>query len=364
MDLLDPKSYDYDLPEAQIAAEPAPNRTDSRLLVLSDDGLLRDSGFARIGDWLRDDDLLVVNDARVSPVRLHGRRATGGAVEVFVLGFGSEGDWADASAPFVAFLRSNRKVKDGEEIHVDGLRSPLVLEERIEDGRVRVRHGLDNAWSLIDDAGALPLPPYIVQRRREAGQSEVTAADHARYQTVFARKQGAVAAPTAGLHFSDELLDALQARGIELARVTLWVGAGTFRPVKAERLDAHPMHSEAYEVSADAAAALNRARAEGRRVVAVGTTVVRTLESALREDRTFSATSARTDLFIRPGYVFGAVDALLTNFHLPRSTLLTLVSAFAGHARTMEAYRHAVAAGYRFYSYGDAMFIDGRLETP
>lgn len=350
-DLLDASAYDYALPRELIAATPADKRSASRLLHLGDQGLV-DHSFSDLPSLLRAGDLLVVNDARVSPVRLHGKRASGGKVEVFVVGFGQEGHWDDPTAPLVAMLRSNRRVAEGEVVDIDGV-GVEVLSRDGKLARCRVRDG--DAWSLLDSRGAIPLPPYILKRRAELESPIDDPLDTTRYQTVFARAPGAVAAPTAGLHFDDAVLSDLTGRGIGVASVTLHVGIGTFAPVQTERLDEHAMHTEHYAVPDETADRIEQTRAAGGRVIAVGTTVVRTLESAF-DGSVLRRGHGGTELFIRPGYRFGIVDGLVTNFHLPRSTLLALVSAFCGYEAARAAYEHAVANAYRFYSYGDAMF--------
>jgi S-adenosylmethionine:tRNA ribosyltransferase-isomerase len=350
-DLHSASAYDYRLPDGLIAVHPVEPRSASRLLELRGDAL-RDCVFAEIADLLEPGDLLVVNDARVAPVRLEAKRPSGGNVEVFVVGFGDEGRWDDPTQALVAMIRSNRRVPVGETLDLCG----YALHVIARDGKFALCElEANDAWGLIAELGAMPLPPYIRKRRRDLDQPEDQPDDRERYQTIFARSPGAVAAPTAGLHFDPTTLAALAARGVELAQVTLHVGVGTFAPVQVERLDAHEMHVEHYEITPTAASAVNNARDSGRRVVAVGTTVVRTLEAAFDNGRVVAGAGA-TDLFIRPGYRFEVIDALVTNFHLPRSTLLALVAAFCGYDRVMSAYAHAVEHGYRFYSYGDAMF--------
>jgi S-adenosylmethionine:tRNA ribosyltransferase-isomerase len=338
--------FTFEIPAERIAQVPAEPRDAARLLVVERrTGALRDMRVRDLCGVLAPGDCLVVNDTRVRPARLLGRIAgTGREAEVLLLHPEPEG-WA-------ALLRPARRCPPGTQLVLaDGAtRAEVVARER--DGRARLR--LD--WpgpveTLLDAHGLPPLPPYIRHYRKPGGE------DWARYQTVYAARPGAVAAPTAGLHFTPELLARLAAERVELHRITLHVGPGTFRPVRASRLADHRVEAERFEVSPETAAALTRARRSGRRVVAVGTTTVRGLESVARADGTVGAGAGWTALTIVPGHRFRAVDALLTNFHLPRSSLLLLVCAFAGRDRVLDAYAHAIAAGYRFYSYGDAMLV-------
>ncbi|MBU6162833.1 MAG: tRNA preQ1(34) S-adenosylmethionine ribosyltransferase-isomerase QueA [Myxococcales bacterium] len=359
-ELDDIGNYDFELPSSLIAAHPLLERSHARMLVVDPVARqLTDTTVSRIGDWLVDGDLLVFNDVRVSPVRLHATRATGGHVELLVVGLGNEGEWLDSTAGWVCMTRSSKTLKLGETLLLCGLQLAIVVQHATAEGRHLVRPtSATDPWEIFERAGALPLPPYILKRRREMGLPEEDSMDSQRYQTVFAARPGAVAAPTASLHFDHALLSRLDEAGVQRTTVTLWVGAGTFQPVKVEKLSKHRMHSETWEVCAEAALAINRTRRAGRRVVCVGTTVVRTLESALTgHDGELLPGHGKTDLMVRPGHRFRFVDALLTNFHLPKSTLLALVSAFAGHSMTMAAYRHAVLSEYRFFSYGDAMLI-------
>ena len=352
--------YDFELPPSLIASHPPLERSQGRMLVVDPvSARLVDSSVSRMSDWLVAGDLLVFNDVRVSLVRLHATRSTGGHVERFVVGLGSEGDWSDCAADWVCMTRSSKALKSGETLVLSGMQLAVVVQHDTAEGRHVVRPATSaNPWEVFEEAGALPLPPYILKRRRELGLPEQDPEDQQRYQTVFASRPGAVAAPTASLHFDEALLTRLAEAGVQRTTVTLWVGAGTFQPVKVEKLSEHQMHSETWEVSAEAAHAVNRTREAGGRIVCVGTTVVRTLESALTApDGQLLPGRGKTELMVRPGHHFRFVDALLTNFHLPKSTLLALVSAFAGHSLTMSAYRHAVLSGYRFFSYGDAMFI-------
>lgn len=335
--------YDYALPRRLIAQRPAPRRDGSRLLVVHrEDGRLEDGRFPDIAGRVEPGDALVLNDTRVFPARLVGRKPSGARVELLLLRpFGDRYHWAGLVRPG-GKLKPGRRVLVSEELAVD------VLESRDGERLLRLDTPLDPDAALAR-YGRVPLPPYV--------EREDDAQDRERYQTVYAERTGSVAAPTAGLHFTPELLEAIAARGVRLAAITLHVGVGTFRPVEEEDPARHRPHAEWYEVSEEVAAAVEAARADGGRVWAVGTTVARALETAAAEDGRLEPGAGWTRLFIRPPYRFRAVDRLLTNFHLPRSTLLMLVAAFTGHALTMRAYAHAVAREYRFYSYGDAMCI-------
>jgi S-adenosylmethionine:tRNA ribosyltransferase-isomerase len=341
--------FDFALPRELIAQHPAAERSASRLL----DGRVEPPGDRRFRDLpelLRQGDLLVVNDTAVIKARLFGAKASGGAVEVLV-------ERVEADQIVVAQLRASKSPKVGSVVRfADAFDAEVLGRAGNDHSLVRLRFPGD-PYALLERHGHVPLPPYIAR-----GDD---ADDSARYQTVFAERPGAVAAPTAALHFDAALLAALAARGIERTAVTLHVGAGTFQPVRSEKLAEHVMHSERFEVGAAAVEAIGRARARGGRIVAVGTTSLRALEStALRGAATEPLTPARgeTDLFITPGFAFRVVDLLLTNFHLPKSTLLMLVAAFAGHARIRSLYAHAIAERYRFFSYGDAMLL-GRAGT-
>ena len=335
--------FDYDLPAELIAQEPVEPRDASRLLALPGGGGLRHLRFADLPELLAPGDLLVLNDTRVIPARLVGTKETGGRCEVLLL------EPLDAErARWKVMGQASKPMRPGQRLTFG------ALAARVES--VQPEGFLTVAFEVAGDAldaavqreGRLPLPPYI---RRAPGP-----ADLERYQTVVAREPGSAAAPTAGLHFTPALLSRIEERGVARAHVTLHVGPGTFMPVRVEDLGEHRMHEERFEISAETAAAFAACRARGGRVVAVGTTVVRTLESAC-EGGTLRAGPGRTALFITPGHRFRAVDALVTNFHLPRSTLLVLVCAFAGRERVLEAYREAVRERYRFFSYGDAMFL-------
>ena len=340
--------FHYDLPPELIAQAPLPERSASRLLLVPPaPAAFADHGIAELPQMLRPGDLLVFNDTRVIRARLFGHKASGGRVEILIERL-LDGDQARAQ------IRASKPPAAGSTIVLEAGGQAQVLGR---DGEFyRLRFEVDEpleAW--LRHAGRLPLPPYI--------HRDPDADDDARYQTVFAREPGAVAAPTAGLHFDAPLLQALRARGVETGQLTLHVGAGTFQPVRVEDLDAHHMHSEWLRVDASLVAQVRRTRQRGGRVVAVGTTVVRALESALREGE-LQPFAGETSIFIRPGYRIRSVDALLTNFHLPESTLLMLVSAFAGKERIFAAYAHAVRERYRFFSYGDAMLLWPPVQTP
>jgi len=341
MSPLETSDFDYALPASAIAQRPVA-RGRSRLLVVDAEGEARHRTVGELPELLRPGDLLVVNDTRVLAARLHGRRRpSGGRIELLLVEKVGERTWE-------VLARPARRARPGTVIELEGGLAAAVTALG-EGGRRRVRFGAE-VEPHLERFGHVPLPPYI----RRGDEAE----DRTSYQTVFARHPGAIAAPTAGLHFTPELLARLEARGIRRAAVTLHVGLGTFQPVTVEDVAEHRMHAERYHVSSDTAAAVRAARAAGGRVVAVGTTVVRTLESVVDDRGEVRAGEGRTELFITPGFRFRAVDVLITNFHLPRSTLLMLVSAFAGRERVLAAYEEAVARGYRFYSYGDAMFLE------
>jgi S-adenosylmethionine:tRNA ribosyltransferase-isomerase len=349
--------FDYHLPEELIAQEPPAERGASRMLVMNrNSGEIRDGQFSEFSSLLREGDLLVLNDSRVIPARLYARRTLRrekerptGRIEVMLTEPAGENRWH-------ALVRPGRKVAIGERLVFPEPGGTIVLEaEVLERGQFGDRllefAPVEDFFGVLERIGHIPLPPYI--HRDDA------APDRERYQTVFSRERGSVAAPTAGLHFTPQMLEAIEARGVEIARVTLHVGLGTFAPLRVERVDEVHLHRERYSISGEAANALNRARSLGRRVVAVGTTVVRTLESAGMQAGTGPITghSGDTEIFISPGFQFRVVNALLTNFHLPQSSLLMLVSAFAGRGHVLAAYRHAVEHRYRFFSYGDCMFL-------
>ncbi len=336
--------FDFELPPESIAQHAVP-RGESRLLVLDREGPERHRTVRDLPVLLRAGDLLVLNDTRVIPARLFGRRAGGGLIELLLVERPNESNKNE----WDALARPGRRARPGTVIELEGLTAEVV--DKREDGRHRLRFS-EPIEPHLDRLGHIPLPPYI--QRPDAEE------DRERYQTVFARQPGAIAAPTAGLHFSEALLREIAAAGIETATVTLHVGIGTFKPVAVEQVAEHRMDSERYEVPEATAEALRQVRARGGRVVAVGTTVVRTLEAAALASGGGEVRPGQgsTALFITPGFRFQAVDVLLTNFHLPRSTLLMLVSAFAGRERVLAAYAEAVREGYRFYSYGDAMLLE------
>ena len=334
-----PSDFEYDLPADRIAQEPLPDRASSRLLVLDRaSGKVSHRHFSDLADLIPAGDVLVLNTSRVIPARLHGKRETGSAAEILLVRALPDGTWLAMGHP-------GGKLKSGRRVHF-GDDSAAEIVEVLGGGLRRVRFvGALDGRATIAKYGEVPLPPYI---RRPP-----TAADRERYQTVYAAHDGSVAAPTAGLHFTPDLLGQVRTKGVVVASLDLHVGPATFKPVEVDDLNAHPMHPEVYEIPGETAAIVN----EGKSVWAVGTTVVRTLESAADAAGHVRAGAGETSLFIRPPYHFQVVDRLITNFHLPRSTLLMLVCAFGGHDAVMAAYRDAVREGYRFYSYGDAMAI-------
>jgi S-adenosylmethionine:tRNA ribosyltransferase-isomerase len=349
--------FDFELPEELIAQEPPAERGTSRMLVMErDSGVLRDASFADFASLLRAGDLLVLNDSRVIPARLYARRTLmrdhekpTGRIEVMLTEPAGENLWR-------ALVRPGRKVAIGERLVFPAATGETVLEaEVLERGQFGERllrfEPVEDFFAVLERIGHMPLPPYI--HRDDAD------ADRERYQTVYSHERGSVAAPTAGLHFTPQVLEDMAAKGVEVARVTLHVGLGTFAPLRVDRVEDVRLHRERYTLSAATADAVNRAAREGRRIVAVGTTVVRTLEHCAREagGGELKAHSGVTEIFISPGFEFRLVGGLLTNFHLPQSSLLMLVSAFAGRERVLDAYRHAVENKYRFFSYGDCMFL-------
>ncbi len=352
------RDYDFPLPPELIAQQPPPERSGARMLTLDRvTGTLGDRRFTDLPDLLNPGDLLVLNNTRVLPARLFARRAHAkqqpgqpqARIEVLLTEELTPGEWR-------ALVRPARKMVAGERLHFPPDGPPILEAEIISQGEYgeRTLHFAPHPdfHAALEILGQMPLPPYI---RRERSRS--TNEDRERYQTVYAQERGSVAAPTAGLHFTPEILGSIQARGVEIAHLTLHVGLGTFQPVRVERLDQIRLHTERYTLPPATAEALNRALAENRRVIAAGTTTVRTLEHCARAGLPLQSHSGSTDIFLSPGHKFRIVRALLTNFHLPQSTLLMLVAAFAGFEPVMAAYRHAVARRYRFFSYGDCMFI-------
>jgi S-adenosylmethionine:tRNA ribosyltransferase-isomerase len=348
--------FDYELPAELVAQSPAADREAARLLVVPARGEPHHARISDLAENVREGTLVVLNDTRVLPARIVGTKAdTGGRTEIFLVRKMTELE--DGSERWRAMARASKGIRPG--MHVVKGALDVEVEQKADDGlfqvRLSTRGGVDLARAL-EEAGQIPLPPYIKREPRSE--------DRERYQTVFARVPGAVAAPTAGLHLSEALLERLRTRGCEIASCTLHVGLGTFQPVTVEDLDDHPMHSEWFEISPALVSAVERARARSAEVLAVGTTVVRALESASDPDRRGHVRpfAGETRLLVQPGYELRVVDRLLTNFHLPRSTLLALVSAFAGTERVLEAYRLAVRERYRFFSYGDAMLLDRHLD--
>lgn len=341
---MDVSQFDFELPERLIAQTPLAERSESRLLVLKrEDGSIRHRRFQDIVEFLQPGDALVLNDSKVIPARLIGSKVdTGAKIELLLLKQLQGDRWE-------TLVKPAKRIKVGTKVVFGQGELVAVAEEEgeVPGGRV-FRLEYDGVlMELLNRLGQMPLPPYIKEQLD----------DPERYQTVYARHPGSAAAPTAGLHFTPELLNRIERKGVNIAAITLHVGLGTFRPVTADRVEDHRMHAEYYEVSREAAEAVNKAKANGKRVVAVGTTSCRTLESIADDEGTVYARSGWTDLFIYPGYTFRAVDALITNFHLPKSTLVMLVSAFAGRELTMKSYREAVREEYRFFSFGDAMLI-------
>ena len=334
----------YDLPQELIAQTPLERRDGSRLLVMQKaTGALEHRHFYDIIDYLHEGDCLVMNDSRVIPARLLGSRVpSGGAAEVLLLTDRGGGVWE-------CLVRPGRKLREGAQISFGEGKLTATVKEVLEDGNRLVQFHYEGIFlEILEQLGKMPLPPYIKEELK----------DGERYQTVYSKVNGSAATPTAGLHFTKELLEKIAAKGVKLAYVTLHVGLGTFRPVQVDEVTDHKMHSEFCMMSAETADLLNETKENGGRIVCVGTTSCRTLESLADENGRFSEKSAWTDIFIYPGYRFKAMDALITNFHLPESTLIMLVSAFAGYENVMNAYREAVRERYRFFSFGDAMFIE------
>lgn len=340
---MDVKDFYYDLPQELIAQDPLEDRSSSRLLVLGkEDGSIRHEIFRNITQYLHAGDCLVINNTKVIPARLFGEReGTGATIELLLLKRRENDIWE-------TLVKPGKKAKTGTRILFGGGLLTGEIIDVVEDGNRLIQFTYEGIFEeILDRLGQMPLPPYITH----------TLQDKNRYQTVYAKYDGSAAAPTAGLHFTPELLEEIRAMGVKIAEVTLHVGLGTFRPVKVVHIQDHHMHSEYYEVTDEAARLINETKQAGGRVIAVGTTSCRTLESAAEADGSLCAKSGWTDIFIYPGYTFQVIDALITNFHLPESTLVMLVSALAGRDNIMNAYAEAVKEHYRFFSFGDAMFI-------
>ena len=337
--------FDFELPTELIAQVPLQQRESSRMLAVDrHHRTFADSLFADLPLYLKKGDVLVLNNTRVFPARIFGKTKTGAKIETFLVRETSADRWEVLAKP-------GRRLKVGTEIDF-GDRLRAVVIEKLDDGKIIVEFIYDgDLFEILEKIGVTPLPPYI---KREKGGID---GDRERYQTVFAKTPGAIAAPTAGLHFTPEIIDQIKAGGVELAELTLHVGYGTFEPVRVDDVSKHTVSAEAFEIGVEAADSLNRARTDGRRIVAIGTTTTRALETTIAKFDDFVAGQHSADITITPGYRFQAIDAVLTNFHLPQSSLLVLTSTFGGYHLIMKAYRHAVEAKYRFYSYGDCMFI-------
>lgn len=344
MAMLTTEDFDFDLPEELIAQTPLADRSSSKLLVLNKEtGEVKDTHFTSILDELNPGDALVMNDTRVLPARLYGvKPETGGHVEVLLLKNNEGDNWE-------TLIKPAKRAKMGTKIQFGDGRLKAEVKEELEHGGRIVEFTYDGIFlEVLESLGEMPLPPYIKEKLE----------DKERYQTVYAKENGSAAAPTAGLHFTPELLEQIKEKGVELVFLTLHVGLGTFRPVSVDNIEEHKMHSEFYNLSQEAADQLNKVRKNGGKVVAVGTTSIRTLETiGTKFDGELRADSGWTDIFIAPGYTFKIVEAFSTNFHLPKSTLVMLVSAFAGRENVLAAYEHAVQEKYRFFSFGDAMFV-------
>ena len=340
---MDVKDFYYNLPEELIAQDPLEDRSNSRLMVLDkNSGALTHRVFREITDYLKPTDCLVLNNTKVIPARLYGiREDTGAKIELLLLKRRENDIWE-------TLVKPGKKAKTGTKISFgEGILRGEIIDV-VEDGNRLIQFSYEGIFEeILDELGQMPLPPYITH----------TLQDKNRYQTVYAKYDGSAAAPTAGLHFTPELLEKIQNMGVKIAEVTLHVGLGTFRPVKVSDVLSHHMHSEYFQIDEKAAALINQTKEEGGRIISVGTTSTRTLESAADENGQIKAQSGWTDIFIYPGYQFKVIDGLITNFHLPESTLLMLVSALAGREQILSAYRTAVEEGYRFFSFGDAMFI-------
>lgn len=333
--------FQYFLPPEQIAQHPPINRGQSRMLVINPDSELQDADILQLPQYLRAGDLLIVNDTKVIPARLYGHKDSGGKVEVFLERIINE-------RMITAQLRSSKSLKTGQIIHIGDDYVFTLLGRNNELFELELTQG-DSLTNLFEQQGHMPLPPYI--------KRDDDSIDQARYQTLYANSPGAVAAPTAGLHFSEELLAALKSNNIGVESVTLHVGSGTFAPIRVDDIHEHKMHHERYCLSQKTCDQIQQTKEKGGRVIAVGTTVVRTLESVMQRHDSLVASEGETNIFIYPGFKFKVIDGLLTNFHLPESTLIMLVCAFGGYEEVMRAYQHAVQAKYRFFSYGDAMLV-------
>ena len=340
---LKTSDYYFDLPQELIAQDPLEDRAASRMLVMNrESGEISHRVFSDIKEYLRPGDTLVLNDTKVIPARLLGtKEGTGASVEILLLKRMSANTWE-------TLVRPGKKLRPGARVTFGDGSLKAVILDILDEGNRLVEFEYDGIFEeVLDRLGEMPLPPYITHKLKDKNM----------YQTVYARYEGSAAAPTAGLHFTEELLDEIRAMGVNTAFVTLHVGLGTFRPVKVDDVKSHHMHTEWYQVTEEAAELINRTHRQGHRVICVGTTACRTVESAADEAGTVHAGADDTSIFIYPGYKFKCIDGLITNFHLPESTLIMLVSAFAGHEHTMNAYAEAVKKGYRFFSFGDAMFI-------
>lgn len=342
--------FDYILPEELIAQMPSEKRENSRMMVLNrDDKTINNKYFYNIVDLLDDSHILILNNTRVIPARLYGYKETGAKIEVFLLKEKENKQWE-------VLIKPSKRVKVGTLIRIADELSCEVIEPLPDDGKWLVKMIYEgDIFKILHQVGNIPLPPYI---ERKMSSEDIKKLDFERYQTVYAKDEGSVAAPTAGLHFTQDILEQLQNKGVDIGYVTLNVGIGTFRPVKCENILEHKMDSESFEISQQTADLINKAKLNGKKIVAVGTTTVRTLETAFKQFGEIKACKSASELFIYPPYKFGVVDKLITNFHLPKSTLLMLVSALATKDFIFEAYKQAIEEKYRFYSYGDCMFIN------
>lgn len=337
--------FNFNLPEELIAQEPLEKRESSRMLVVNRaENNFSDARFFDFPKFLKKGDVVVLNNTKVFPARIYGKTETGAKVEIFLVRSVENQTWETLARPA-------KRLKIGREIVFNENLSATILEKS-EDGKVFVKFETDGDFdAILDEIGKTPLPPYIKREKDSIDK------DRERYQTVFAQKRGAIAAPTAGLHFTPEILEEIKSNGVEVAEITLHVGYGTFEPVRVEDLSEHKVLPERYEISPETAEIINKAKSESRRIIAIGTTTTRTLESAIDENKQVKFGKGLADLTITPNYKFKIIDGILTNFHLPQSSLLVLISTFGGHELIMKAYDHAVGENYRFYSYGDCMLI-------